>query len=138
MTYEEAMEAIGDLEGLPVAVDTIINKLAPALPGVPETKPGLQDDQMVGVLELRDIPVPGDTPADEAVWWYRREGKAVVGIAGVNPDGGFLVSRDRFQDAHREEGSLVLKMGGISWRVVPLVRCDGLPLKVDQESRCLD
>ena len=92
---------------------------------------------MVGILELRDIPVPGDTPADEAVWWYRRDGKAVVGIAGVNPDGGFLVSRDRFQDAYWEERSLVLKMGGISWRIVPLVRGDGLPLR-STRVRCLD
>ena len=51
---------------------------------------------MAGILELRHIPVPGDTAADEAVWWFRREGKAVVGIAGIDPDGGFLVSRDRF------------------------------------------
>ena len=93
---------------------------------------------MVGILELRNIAVPGDTPADEAVWWYRRDGKAVVGIAGANPDDGFLVSRDRFQGAFWEERSLVLNMGEISWRIVPLVRSDGLRLEVDHESRCVD
>ena len=130
MTYDEAIEAVARFEGVPVAVDTIINKPAPG------TKAGLQDDHRVGVLELRDIPVPGDTPADEAVWWFRREGKAVVGIAGIDPDGGFLVSRDRFRGAHWEDTWLLLNTGGISWRIVPLLRSDGQPLAISSSGSC--
>jgi hypothetical protein len=33
MTYDEAMDAVGALEGIPVAIDVIINKPAPLPPG---------------------------------------------------------------------------------------------------------
>ena len=106
------MEAVSALEGQPVAVDVTINRPAPA-PWGSGPEPVRENNVHVGVLERREVQVSGDTPADEAVWWYRREGKTVIGVAGES-ESGFLLQRDQFEVGHWEADTLILHSASIS------------------------
>lgn len=85
MNYDETIEALHAISGQQVAIDSTITRPAP------EVKPEHLRNSSGGTIQLEELERPdGGQPADDAAWWHRKDGKAVIRLG---PEGSYLFDR---------------------------------------------
>jgi hypothetical protein len=121
LSYEEALEALEHLAGRAVAVDVFFTTTLANIGDMPP--PRSEDAWSVheGVLEVTEVEQPIERGVDAAAWWQEQDKMRVR----IHPEGGVLFSRGRFKDAYWENNVLVIQVGGVESRIVPLVRPSG-------------
>jgi hypothetical protein len=118
--FDETLDALMNLEDVPVALDTLITKPAEDL------RPEDLRFTATGCLRLDERELASERPVDEAAWWVRAKDHQVFRVA---PDGhGVLIGPKRFRSAEWSHGSLVIDTAALRYTVVPLVRPSGKPL----------
>jgi hypothetical protein len=124
MNCAEALTALQEFDGVPVAVDVAITKLS-TTPGMPIPSPTDLHRTHEGVLELDEEPMPSDRAVDEAIWLSSSSENRLT--VRVHPGGSVPLFhfRERFNNARWDGSVLVLDVGGFECRIVRLVRPAG-------------
>jgi hypothetical protein len=106
VNYEEAIQALAELEGQAVEIDIVIVRAAPG------TRPGLHRSDRPGVLRRQE---PWEI---DEFWWTLPEAAHYE----CGPRDGLTIRRDRFRGASWDGEVLDIDLDGISKRIVPLTR----------------